>query len=148
MKKRKLLMIFVILVTLQTFSQVKISNILGYEYDNQKNTFSPNVVGKESSTINGSGNQTLVVIKLNRIPGAEYKYIKRKLKITAQYENNGKVEEIFEKIELIVPFVEETFFVPLIIQRGATLTTIKAELYEEEKLVSSKKQFLLASLGD
>jgi len=136
------------MVSLQSYSQVKISQILGYEYNNQKNTFSPNVVGNKNPSNDVGGNQTMVVIKLNRIPGQEYKYIKRTLKITAQYENNGKVEEVFEKIELIVPIVEETFFVPLIIQKGATETTIKAELYEEGKLVSTKKQLLLASGGD
>jgi len=129
------------LASLQSYSQVKISQILGYEYNNQKNTFTPNVVGNKNTYNDVGGNQTMVIIKLNRIPGQEYKYIKRTLKITAQYENNGKVE-------LIVPLVEETFFVPLIIQRGATETTIKAELYEEEKLVSTKKQLLLASGGD
>ncbi|MBL0202348.1 MAG: hypothetical protein IPP81_19985 [Chitinophagaceae bacterium] len=145
---KKILILVITLVSLQSYSQVKISQILGYEYNNQKNTFTTNVVGNKNPSNDVSGNQTMVVIKLNRIPGQEYKYIKRTLKITAQYENNGKVEEVFEKIELIVPMVEETFFVPLIIQRGATETTIKAELYEEGKLVSTKKQLLLASGGD
>ncbi|MGB8191751.1 MAG: hypothetical protein WCF67_07530 [Chitinophagaceae bacterium] len=145
---KKILIVVMTIVSLQSYSQVKISQILGYEYNNQKNTFSSNVVGKESALIDGSGNQTMVVVRINRIPGQEYKYIKRTLKITAQYENNGKVEDVFEKIELTVPFVEETFFVPFIIQRGATETTIKAELYEEGKLVSTKKQLLLASSGD
>ena len=71
--------------SLQCYSQVKITEILGYEYNNQKNTFSPNVVGKESSAIDGSGQQTMVVVKLNTIPGAVYKYISRKLKVTALY---------------------------------------------------------------
>jgi hypothetical protein len=145
---KKLLTLLMTVVALQAYSQVKISEILGYEYNNQKNTFSPNVVGKVSSAIDGSGNQTLVVIKLNRIPGATYKYIKRTLKITAQYEANGKVGQIFEQREVIVPMVEETFFVPLIIQKGATELTIKAELYEEGKRVSSKKQLLLTGAGD
>lgn len=134
--------------SLQSYSQVKISEILGYEYNNQKNTFSPNVVGKESSAIQGSGNQTLVVIKLNRIPGSEYKYIKRKLIITAQNVSKGKVLEVFEQRELIVPYVDETFFVPFIIQKGATGITINAELYEEGKQVSTKKQLLLTWSGD
>ena len=97
---------------------VVISEILGYEYDNQKNTFSTNVVGEDSSAIQGSGQQTLIVIKLNRRPNVEYKYISRKLKVTALYEEAGKQDEIFERIELVVPLVEATFFVPLIIQRG------------------------------
>ena|ERR1035437_7902926 len=145
---KKLLMLFMTIASLQAFSQVKISGILGYEYNNQKNTWSPNVVGKESSAVDGSGNQTLIVVKLNRIPGAEYKYINRKLKITAQNESQGKLVKVFEQRELIVPIVEETFFVPFIIQQGATGITIKAELYEGEKLVSTKKQFLLTWSGD
>ena len=144
---KKLLVLFMTIASLQSYSQVKISEILGYEFNNQKNTFSTNVVGKESSEINGSGNQTLVVIKLNRISGSQYKYVKRNLKITAQYESKGKVEEIFEQREIVIPYVDETFFVPLIIQKGATELTIKAELYEEGKLASTKKQLLLASSG-
>lgn len=136
------------LASLQSYSQVKISQILAYEYNNQKNTFTPNVVGNKNTYNDVGGNQTMVVIKLNRIPGQEYKYIKRTLKITAQYENNGKLEEVYEKIEVVVPLVDETFFVPVIIQKGATETTIKAELYEEGKLVSTKKQLLLESGGD
>jgi len=145
--KKILLPLLMIVMAFQSYSQVKISAILGYEYNNQKNTFSPNVVGKVSSEIDGDGNHTMVVVKLNRIQGQEYKHINRTLKITAQYENNGKVEEVFESIELIVPYVDETFFVPLIIHRGATETTIKVELYEEGKLISTKKQLLLTSDG-
>jgi hypothetical protein len=70
----------------------------------------------------------LVVVKLYRIPGAEYKYINRKLKITAQNESPGKVAEVFEQRELIVPYEDESFFVPFLIQKGATEITIKAEL--------------------
>lgn len=136
------------ILSLKSFSQVKISDILGYVYNNQKNTFSPNIAGKESSEIDFIDNQTLVVIKLNRILGAEYKYIERKLKITAQYENNGKVEKVIEQIELIVPYVDDTFFIPLLIQKEVAHTTIKAELYEEDKLVSTKKQLLLTWSGD
>lgn len=146
--KRILTPLLMMVMSLQSYSQVKISAILGYEYNNQKNIFSQNVIGKESSEIDGGGSHTMVVVKLNRIQGQEYKYINRTLKITALYENNGKVEEVFERIELKVPYVDETFFIPLIIQRGATETTIKAELYEEGKLVSTKKQLLLASSGD
>lgn len=137
-----------IIISFEAFAQVKVSDILGYEYNNQKNTFSSNVVGKKSYDMDGSGNQTMVIIKLDRIPGTKYKFIKRKLKITAQYEKDGKVEEVFEHIELIIPFVSDTFFVPFIIQRGATDMTIKAELYEEDKLVSTKKQFLLSWSGE
>lgn len=132
----------------QSTGGVVVSEILGYEYDNQKNTFSANVVGQESSAIEGSGQQTLIVIKLNRVPNVEYKYISRKLNVTALYEEAGKQDEIFERVELVVPHVEATLFVPLIIQRGATQTTIRAELYEDERLVSAKKQFLLAWAGD
>ena len=145
---KKILIILFTVFSLQSYSQVTVSEILAYEYNNQKNTFTTNVVGKESNDIDGGGNQTLVVIKLNRIPGANYKYIKRKLKITAQIENNGKVEEVFEQRELIIPYVDETFFVPILIQKGATQTTIKAELYEEEKMVSAKKQLLLTWSGE
>lgn len=135
-------MFFMILWSFQSYSQVKITEILGYEFNNQTNTFSPNVVGKQSSDINGSGNQTMVVVKLNRIPGSEYKYIKRRLKILVQTESNGKVVEVFEPSELIIPYVDEIFFVPFLIQQGATEITIKAELYEEGILVSTKKQLL------
>lgn len=145
---KKILIILFTVFSLQSYSQVTVSEILAYEYNNQKNTFTTNVVGKESNDIDGGGNQTLVVIKLNRIPGANYKYIKRKLKITAQIENNGKVEEVFEQRELIISYVDETFFVPILIQKGATQTTIKAELYEEEKMVSAKKQLLLTWSGE
>ena len=145
---KKLLLFFMTLCSLQSYSQVKISQILGYEFNNQKNSFSQNVVGKISSEVDGSGNQTLVVIKLNRIPGFEYKYIQRVLKITAQYEGKGKTVEIIEQKELIVPIVEETFFVPLILQKGATELTISAKLYEEGKLVSTMKQLLLTWAGD
>jgi len=74
--------------------------------------------------------------------------MKRRLIITSYFEEDGKVADVFEKIELEIPIVEETFFFPLIIQRGATETTIKAELYEEAKLVSTKKQLLLTWSGD
>lgn len=145
---KKIVMLFMTIVSLQSYSQVKISEILGYAYNNQKNTFSTNVVGKEASSIDDSGNQTLVVVKLNRLPGSEYKYITRKLKITAQYEDNAKVGEVVEQIEIVVPYVDETFFVPLIIQKGPIELIIKAELYEDVKLVSTKKQLLLISEGD
>ncbi len=145
---KKALLLLITLWSAQSYSQVKISEILGYGYNNQKNVFSQNVVGKDAASIDEGGNQTLVVVKLNRIPGSEYKYIERRLKITAQYESEGREVEVLEQIDLKVAFVDETFFVPIIIQQGATETTIKAELYEEGKLISTKKQFLLESLGD
>ena len=144
---KNFLFLFMTLASLQSYSQVKISQILGYEYNNQKNTFTPNVVGNKNPSNDVGGSHTMVVIKLNRVPGQAYKYINRTLKITAQYENNGKVEEVFEKLELIVPLVEETFFVPLIIQRGATETTIKAELFEEGKLVSVSSPYFSAIIS-
>jgi len=129
-------------------SGVVISDILGYEYNNQTNTFSKNVVGAESSAIQGSGNHTLIVIKLKRNPSVEYKFIERTLNVIALYEEKGKTVEIFDRLEVKVPYVDETFFVPLIIQRGATQTTIKADLLEDGKLISTKKQFLLTWSGD
>jgi hypothetical protein len=127
---------------------VVISEILGYEYNNRTNMFSKNVVGAESSAVQGSGNHTLIVVKLKRNPNVEYKYIERTLIVTALYEEKGKTVEIFERLEVKVPLVDDTFYVPLIIQRGATQTTIKADLLEEGKLVSTKKQFLLTWAGD
>ena len=145
---KKLVLLALVIVSLKSYSQVKITQILGYEYNNQKNVFSQNVVGKEASSIDGGGNHSMVVIKLNRIPGQEYKYISRKLKITAQYEEDGKVIEVYEQREVTVSYVDDTFYVPVIIERGAVEVTIKAELYEGGKLVSSKKQFLLSTSGD
>jgi len=127
---------------------VIISEILGYEYNNRTNTFSKNVVGAESSAVQGSGNHTLIVVKLKRNPNVEYKYIERRLIVTALYEENGKTVETFERLEVKVPLVDDAFYVPLIIQKGATQTTIKADLLEEGKLVSTKKQFLLTWAGD
>ena len=130
-------------------SGVVIAEILGYEYNNQTNTFSKNVVSAtDSSDIQGSGNQTLVVVKLRRVPGVEYQYVARKLSVIASYEERGKTKEVFDKVELTVPYVDEIFFVPLIIQKGATQTTIKADLYEDGTLISTKKQLLLAWAGD
>ncbi len=128
---------------------VVIAEILGYEYDNHTNMFSKNVVSAtDSSAIQGSGNQTLVVVKLRRVPGVEYKYATRKLSVVASYEETGKTQKIFDKVELAVPIVDEIFFVPLIIQKGATQTTVRADLYEDGALISTKKQLLLAWAGD
>lgn len=145
MKYLFLFLLFVI--DMPIHSQVTISEILAYEYNNEKNTFSPNVVGKESFDFDGSGNHSLIVIRLNRIPGTEYKYMERKLKVVAQYEGEGTVE-VYEQKDLIVPFVDPTFYLPLIIQKGSTELTTKAELFEGEKLVSTKKQMLASWSGD
>lgn len=142
------LMFLGIAISLNLFSQVKISEILAYEYNNQKNTFTSNVVGKESNEVNGSGQQSLIVIRLNRIVGEKYKYIKRKLKITALYEEKGRIIKIYEQKELIIPLVDDTLFVPLLIQKGVTELTVKADLLEEGKVVSTKKQFLVSWSGD
>ena len=82
------------------------------------------------------------------MPGVEYKYVTRKLSVVASYEAMGKTKEIFDKVELAVPIVDEVFFVPLIIQKGATQTTVKADLYEDGVLISTKKQLLLTWAGD
>lgn len=144
---RKTLLSFIFLIPFQFYSQVEISEIMAYEYNNFKNNFTSNVVGKESIDIEGSGSQTLVVIKLNRIPNVDYKFIERKLKIIAYYEGKDKVD-VYDEQEMILPHVSDTFFVPLIIQSGTTDITIKAELFEEETIVSTKKQFLVTWSGD
>jgi|GEM_PF-6658625 len=144
---KKIVIPFIVLITLQSYSQVKISDILAYEYNNGNNTFTTNVVGKQSIDIEGSGNQTLIIVKLNRIPNVDYKYTERKLKVTAFYEGKDKVD-VYDNQEQIISYISETFYVPLIIQAGTTDITIKAELYEEDKLVSTKKQFLVTWSGD
>lgn len=136
-----------VLISFQTFSQVKISEILAYGYNNSKNTFTTNVVGKESIDVDAGSNNSLVVVTLNRLPDKEYKYTSRKLKIIVKYEGEDR-EEIFEEQEVVIPFVGSTFYVPFITQQGTTAITIVAELYEEEKLVSTKKQFLVSWSGD
>ncbi|HCY82130.1 MAG TPA: hypothetical protein DHV22_11265, partial [Xanthomarina gelatinilytica] len=100
-----------VLISFQAFSQIEISEILAYEYNNVKNTFTTNVVGKESVDVDASGNQTLIVVKLNRIADKEYKYTSRELKVIVKYEGKER-EEIFEEQEVVVPFVSSTFYVP------------------------------------
>lgn len=145
---KTLLNLFLVLFfSLKTFSQVKISEILAYGYNNNKNIFTKNVVGKESIDVDAYSYNTLIIIKLNRLHEKEYKYLKRKLKIIVKYVGEER-EEIFEEQEVVIPFVSSTFYVPFITQQGTTDITIIAELYEEEKLVSTKKQFLVTWSGD
>lgn len=144
---RKALILFVCLVPFQIYSQVEITEILAYEYNNFKNNFTSNVVGKESIDIEGNGIQSLIVVKLKRIPNADYKSIELKLKIVAFYEGKDKLD-IYDSQEVIIPHLNGSFFVPLIIQSGTTDITIKAELFEEGTIVSSKTQFLVNWSGD
>ncbi len=144
---KKIILIISALISFQTYSQVQISEIFAYPYDNKRNSFSPNVVGKESIDVNGSTDQTLIVVKLNRVPNVDYKAIERKLKVTALYEGKDKVD-IYDTQELIITHLSETFYAPLLLQTGTTDITIKAELFEEGKLVFTKKQFLVTWSGD
>jgi hypothetical protein len=161
---RVMILIFFTTLSIQSYSQYRITQILGYEHQFTNNTWSSNIAGKDGlthegyTTIVNSENEptikcchTMIVIKIEPIPGKKfdkYKPVSRKLKVTAYKGVNGEMVGLLDTKVIVVKQVDGATFVPMIFNEEALGLTIKAELMEVGKVVSTKKQPILLYEGD